>query len=290
MKIEYMREFVELGENLNFTFTADELYISQPALTRHISSIEKELGEKLLFRTTHYVKLTPAGEIALEKFKSVWKEYDGFIKQLELLNEGYSGDLQIGISYYAVNKYMSSTLADFKNTYPDVSLSLQSLQPYEILIEILNKRQDIGLVTHYETDINKDLNYINLSQEQFYIALPKNHKLANKEYLSIQDLERENLLLSSTDDSFTEYILSYFKSQKLMPFQIYYCEHVDLIFPMILKHNALAIMPEHMQNQASCDVMFIPFKEDNLFLNVSYVYRKDNINPTLKLYLNMINN
>ena len=61
MKMEYLKEFYTLAEFLNFTNAAEKLYITQPALSRHITSMEEELGVTLLKRTTKSVELTKAG-------------------------------------------------------------------------------------------------------------------------------------------------------------------------------------------------------------------------------------
>ncbi|AHF11321.1 helix-turn-helix domain-containing protein [Dehalobacter restrictus] len=71
MKISYMHEFIALAENLNYSHTAEELFISQPALSRHITAIETDIGIQLLKRTKHSVELTPMGMIVVSEFKKL---------------------------------------------------------------------------------------------------------------------------------------------------------------------------------------------------------------------------
>ncbi|HII79716.1 MAG TPA: LysR family transcriptional regulator, partial [Methanosarcina sp.] len=76
MKLNIMREFVRLSATRNYSKTADELYIAQSALSRHMSALEDELNVKLIDRTRNSFELTPMGKIVLEDFKKILKNYE----------------------------------------------------------------------------------------------------------------------------------------------------------------------------------------------------------------------
>ena len=63
MKIDYMKEYIAVVDNLNFTITAQQLHMTQPALSRHIASIEESMGVRLLYRNTHNVEVTLEGKM-----------------------------------------------------------------------------------------------------------------------------------------------------------------------------------------------------------------------------------
>lgn len=71
MKTETLYEFLVLSKTLNYSKAAENLYISQSVLSKHIQEMEKELGTKLLFRSTHEVSLTQAGMILAQKQRSL---------------------------------------------------------------------------------------------------------------------------------------------------------------------------------------------------------------------------
>ena len=95
MKIHYIREFLLLASNKNFSKTADQLYMSQSTLSRHISSMEKELGVQLIDRSSYTFKLTPAGSIAVEGFQKVLNEYISALSELGTLSHKASGELRL---------------------------------------------------------------------------------------------------------------------------------------------------------------------------------------------------
>lgn len=75
MTIFQLECYYALAQSLNFTQTASQQYITQPALSRSISSLEKELGIKLVNRTTHTVSLTPAGRVFAEECRKIISTY-----------------------------------------------------------------------------------------------------------------------------------------------------------------------------------------------------------------------
>ena len=71
MDIQIIREFLDLAFTLNYSKTAERVFISQSALSKHIASLEKELGVQLFVRSKHSVRLTPIGATLKDKFQSV---------------------------------------------------------------------------------------------------------------------------------------------------------------------------------------------------------------------------
>ena len=75
MKLSLMREFVRLAETQNFTRAAEDLYIAQPVLSRHMAQLEDELRVKLMNRTRNSFELTPAGKVAQQEFQKILDSY-----------------------------------------------------------------------------------------------------------------------------------------------------------------------------------------------------------------------
>ena len=82
MKLSVMREFVRLAASRNYSRTAEELYIAQSALSRHMTALEKELNTQLINRTRNSFELTPMGEIALEGFQKILEDYEAMLDNM----------------------------------------------------------------------------------------------------------------------------------------------------------------------------------------------------------------
>ena len=75
MKLSVMREYVHLCSTKNYTKTAEELYIDQSALSRHIAALEKEMGTQLILRSKNSFQLTEAGKLVEIQFQKILLEY-----------------------------------------------------------------------------------------------------------------------------------------------------------------------------------------------------------------------
>lgn len=82
MNIEYLREFLDLANTLNFTKTSSNLHMAQPTLSRHIADLEKQIGSPLFIRTTNSVKLTQAGRMLYEKASALVSDYSDIIESV----------------------------------------------------------------------------------------------------------------------------------------------------------------------------------------------------------------
>ena len=97
MTTAQMRYFIEVARCLSFTKAADRLFISQPALSRHISQMESELNVQLFLRLRNTVSLTPAGQALLEGLERVYEDYEQLVEQVRAANAGFRGELKLGL-------------------------------------------------------------------------------------------------------------------------------------------------------------------------------------------------
>lgn len=91
MTTAQMRYFITVAECLSVTEAADRLYLSQPALSRHIAQMEAELNVPLFLRTRNTIRLTPAGQVLLEGLRQIYGDYRGLLERVEAVNAGVRG-------------------------------------------------------------------------------------------------------------------------------------------------------------------------------------------------------
>lgn len=150
MDVSYIREFVVLAEYSNFMAAAEELYISQSSLSKHIMSMEKELGYPLFHRTTRKVSLTSFGKAYLpyaQRIVGVDDEFRNYIIQMEKEQKYVIrfGVLPAFISYHA-----EKAVLEFKQKYPNYSIALLEGSNSELLSSLTNGTCNFALLRAYE--------------------------------------------------------------------------------------------------------------------------------------------
>ena len=129
--------FREVAKCLNYTKAAENLYISQPALTKRIGDIERKLGITLFYRTKHSVTLTPAGRILLDGYPKITTSFQNLMDKAKLANEGKNRNNQNrSAGRPEFDEDLVYELKRFKEKYPNIEVMI-ACHPYNQLLKML---------------------------------------------------------------------------------------------------------------------------------------------------------
>lgn len=194
MDINYFREFVVLSEKGNYMEAADALFISQSALSRHIKTLEEELGIILFDRTTRKISITKIGEAFLpyaRKIADIQLDYQKFIYN-EIHNQ--RDNLTLGFIPSITRGPLADTLELFLSENPGIHVNIIEADSL-LLLDMLQKKEcDMAILRDIE-DLGSEFCKIPIYQDNMVAICPIDHPLlAQKESISIQELAKEPLL------------------------------------------------------------------------------------------------
>ena len=141
-----LKVFQRVAWNLSFTKAAQELQISQPAVTKHIRELESIYNTRLFDRVGNKIALTAAGIILLKHCDTILSEYSKLNYKMHQLNNKEVGQIHIGASLTIAQYILPVFLAQFCQEYPDISLDLQMHNTLEIENMLHAQKIDIGLI------------------------------------------------------------------------------------------------------------------------------------------------
>ncbi|GLB52823.1 transcriptional regulator [Neptunitalea chrysea] len=144
-----LKVFRTVARRLNFTKAAQELYITQPAVTKHIKEIEKHFEVKLFDRNGTRIKLTEAGAVLLKHTEQVFELHRKAEIELNNLKNLQAGSLRIGASTTIANYIIPLVLPGFKKAYPDIKVTLKIDNTERVEQMLLNKEIDLGITEGY---------------------------------------------------------------------------------------------------------------------------------------------
>jgi DNA-binding transcriptional LysR family regulator len=191
-----IKYFLELCEVLNFTKAARNLYISQPALSKQIALLEKEMDLKLFERTSKGVKLTSAGKVFYNFFSKIKKEYN--LKLENLKKEKNIKDVTLIIGFleaWDLTKYLREIAKNFEKIYPNVKLKFVSYNSKMLVNKLIYKEIDvaIGMSDFFVKEKNliiRNIDYIN--RLLFYSS---EHKFSKKNDLKMKDFKDDTFFV-----------------------------------------------------------------------------------------------
>lgn len=167
MDFRRLEAFCKVYELRSFSRAAAELYLSQPTISSHVSTLERELKVRLFDRLGREVHPTPAGDILYRHGKEAFSSLNHAAAEIQLLQDRVAGDLFVGGSTIPANYFLPAMLAKFKEIYPDVNLSLALGDSLEIVKRVASGDLQLGVVGA-EEDI-PDLAFIELLQDELVI-------------------------------------------------------------------------------------------------------------------------
>jgi DNA-binding transcriptional LysR family regulator len=195
MKTEYLEEFASLATALNFTKVAREFHLSTSVLSKHIMSLEKELGVKLFTRNTTSVLLTPVGKRFFENLLPLLEHYHSVIKDIKSSPEYTQRQLKIILvarSNLLAKAAISVATAFTKERNIHISYSMPTHSDY---IDSLKKSDADALITYISTKIPKETVIIPLYRDPFVAVVSNDHPLAKKKKISlVNDLNEHRIL------------------------------------------------------------------------------------------------
>lgn len=204
MNTMQLRCFFTAAQSLNFTQSANELFISQPAFSQNISSLEKEWGIELFMRSNKRkdTYLTPAGKMMYEGMKDLWDQYEGILQKARNIHEGKDGALCVGLSGAdRIDERILSLLEHFQEEYPKIDISLLRGGSNELLRGLFNNTIDITFSLKIEVEDKKWLVYKELFCVETALLVNAKHPMAKKGNLSLSDFRNETFVNISSKES-----------------------------------------------------------------------------------------
>ncbi len=243
MELWQLRTFKAVAKNLHFTRAAEELNLSQPAVSHQIKSLEENIGEKLFLRDKEGIELTKIGEKIYEhatKILDIAEELEIEIKEED---DFLTGSLKIGGVTRGLNNPFFIFYNDFKKKYPDIELYYHNEYVFEGIAESVRKGEiDIGFVSN-DVDV-RGLKKLPYGFFDFILVVANDHHLVNKKKVSIVDLQNQDWVMFETSHRLTILTKKFFKEINILPKSIYETNDGSLIRTIVSSGKKIALLPE----------------------------------------------
>ena len=188
-----LKVFRSVALNLSFTRASQELFISQPAISKHIQELEAEFQVSLFNRMGNKISLTKAGQLLLDRCEDIFDDYKRLDYDMNSLRKKYNGELRIGASTTIAQYVLPTYLAKFITNYPDISTSMLNGNSREIEEALQAGKIDIGLVEGVVRQ--PQLKYTLFLKDELVPIVNTNNKLAKKDEIDIDELQHVPLAL-----------------------------------------------------------------------------------------------
>lgn len=189
-----LQAFIAVADTASFTRAAEQLHITQPAISKRIAALEDELAARLFDRVGHNTLLTEAGDTLLPRARRILAELDDSRRAILNLSGKISGSISLGTSHHIGLHRLPTVLRQFTQTYPDVELDLHFMSSEDIAQAVIRGELELGLST-LPKNLAPQLQSTPLWRDPLCFACALHHPLAGQASILPSDLAKYRALL-----------------------------------------------------------------------------------------------
>ncbi len=261
MDIQKIATFVDLAATLSFTATAENLFLTQATVTKHIQSLEKEWAVTLFVRNQHKVELTKVGAAIVTPARNVVADYRGIKNVIRNVQDEEALDLRITTIPTVTNYKAFGAITNFHLKNPDVHLKIQELESQQLRPSLERADSDVIFIRTFG-DEDQDLETIVTETDEFVAVMPVNHPLVQTRQLDLGQLAGENLLVLGAATNMYDPFLALVRLAGFHPQITYSGERIDLILDLVNSGMGIGVLMGKSMNLANYpNLIRVPLKE-----------------------------
>jgi len=209
-----LQVFYTVAKRLNFTKAAKELYISQPAVSKHIKELEAHFKNRLFERTSNRkISLSPAGQILLSYAEQILHVYKSLDYDMHLLAQQHTGLLRLGASSTVAQYILPVILAKFHQKFKDIQIQLLTGNTEDIEQALIRKEIDFGIIEGLSK--NAAIQYSPFLRDEIVLVAAGTNYQIQKDQIKAEEIKNYPLLLREPGSGTLDVII-----HALKPFQI----------------------------------------------------------------------
>ena len=284
-----MCEFVVLAETCNYMEAADQLFISQSALSRHIKALEDELEVQLFDRSTRKVSLSRFGALFLpyaRQMAATRYEYETAIANAK---KAEHGNIRIGSIPVMSQYHITDLLADFQKENPGVSMDVIEGDSVELMRLLRSGQCDLAFLREGQ-ECSDEFNIVHFDSDQLTAIMPVGHPLAGRSFIPIDLLRNEPLILLSQNTYMYTMCVNACKAAGFAPHVVLTMHRAANMLDLARKGMGIALLNRKpIQSSLTDDLVAIDI-EPRIITNIDLAYPKNRqLSSGVRRFIDMVN-
>lgn len=290
MNLNAIKYFMEVAKTLSFTQASKNLYVSQPSISQQVRLLEKQLGVKLLNRTTRQVTLTDEGKYLYKHVYPKMLKIDNTLKSLKQLKSSRK-KIKISTIPMAAQLYMPILIKQLYAFDDALEVKIEEENSAQTIERVSKGSSDIGFIrTHpfLNYDDLHQLEKLHIESFSFKVVVAANHPLASKKAIKFKKLKDFNFVQYApvNSESFYEVIENLFAEKKFQPNTICTCSELLTVLTLIEQNIGFTLIPENMLRLFNTKhTVALDLEDVNLQSSVTMIWQQNKLDDT---YLKVI--
>lgn len=274
MNTRALQSFIKVYEKKSITAAAKEIFISPQGLSKIIKQLEIELDAELFFRGTHGMEATQSGELLYARARHICYLIEDIKKEISIFN-GSRSSLNLIVSYSATFIIPLDTIYTFTEENPDIQIKIKEYPDTFPLNDLFQEQADVGIVLGHE-EIN-NCSYDILLQGEIVLVVSLNNPLADKDEISIMDLENETLVIKSIEAGKDHSLLVKCMEMGISPVIKHESENLAAVHDLCISQNVVGVSIDFLEKAFSNTNLKIIKLREKISQNLYYISKNREI-------------
>jgi LysR family transcriptional regulator, carnitine catabolism transcriptional activator len=272
-EIRHIRAFLAVTRHANFTRAAQELHVSQSALTVQIQQLEEALGVKLFDRNKRRVVLTDAGRQVLDPLQRLVIDTEAIVSQTREIAGLRRGIISVALLPSIASGILAEVLQRFNAAYPGIVTRIHDVVAASVIEQVRKEEVDFGIGMLTRAD--KELTATPLFTDRLFAFLPTNHPLSSRTTVSFLQISQYPLVLTGTDSSVRALVENALQNSSIHATPTYEVNYMSTSLSLVRAGFGIAILPEHADSMGSASgLVKLPITRPAINRHIQIIRRK----------------
>lgn len=283
--------FVTLVKTQSFTRTAEQLYLTQPTISKILQQLEQQLQVQLLVKPEHgrkrQVELTEIGHRIYQHALELLQAEQNIFLEIENYQQLKTGTLKLGVPPLG-SQLLTTALFDYHQQWPEIELSFLEVGSKGIEQALLNNELDVGVLLHpFDQQI---FNSIELCDYPLMVLLRRDAAWATRKKIHLEELQHQSFLMFPENFSLNRIILDACQQHGFYPSIACRTSQWNLLADMVLQRMGIALLPQYYTDMLDPDLFAaIPLERPNIQWHLAMAWKKNlPISPAVQAWLAVI--
>lgn len=274
-ELRHIRAFLKIAETRNFTRAANDLHVSQSALTVQVQQLEESLGVRLFDRNKRGVTLTAAGKDVFGPLQRLFKDAQTIVEHARDLSSASTGFVSIAALPTVCAGPLPELVRGFLESHPGIRVQISDVIAERVREAVLKREVDFGIGTLHGRDA--ELRATPLFRDRLVVFTPPRHPLAEKRSVTLREASAHGLILPGRASSVRETVEAIAHRERLLLDIRYETNFMPTALAFVRADLGIAILPETAVGTETSDVMMVAFSNRFADRQIDLFQRRDAI-------------
>ncbi len=291
LNFNQLRVFYHAAKNLNYTAAANELFITQPAVTFQMKAFEEFCNLKLFKKRARKLFLTDEGRALYEYAEKIFKFEKEIENAIDEMKELKRGVLSLGTTKVYARYFMPLMLSTFHKNFPKIKIQLDEGSSLDMTYSLLDFKNEVAVIA--KAGELSEVDFFPFSKEEMAVILAPAHPLTKRKVITLKDLANEPFIMKEKGSGTRKLVEHLFSSEGCTPDVLMETSNTEFIKQLVQRGDGISIVVKEavaaeIRQKKLAQVVL---KGHDMFLDVSIAYLKGQVlSPPARAFVNTLRN